>query len=367
MLRIGHLKAELTGRHTIRTGGNRAGDDVHAMIGQHTRHIAQQVRTIERLHLNLDHEYALGTGPLHVDHTFRLPLLQVQHVLAIHTMHGHALVTRDETDDLISRHRHATACQFDPDVTHTLDGDAQRTGGVLLVALDLFERQRLLLHLFVDLVAAGILHQMRNHILRGNLTVADGREHGIRVGEIEFVGDADQRFRSQQRGNRQIALAHGSCQLITAFFDGFSTSFLAEPLTNLVAGLRAFGETQPITGRPRGIGFGGQHFDGIAILQFGVQRHQASVHTGAHGAVAHFGMHGVGEVNRSGLGRQRHDLALRREHVDFRGAQIFFQGAEEFVGIRSLARPIGKLLDPFEIIGLGKLLVLTALAVGLIR
>ena len=138
-------------------------------------------------------------------------------------------------------------------------------------------------------------------------------------------------------------------------------------MTNLVAGLRAFGETQPITGRPRGIGFGGQHFDGVAILQFGVQRHQASVHTGAHGAVAHFGMHGVGEVNRSGLGRQRHDLALRREHIDFRGAQIFFQGAEEFVGIRSLARPIGKLLDPFEIIGLGKLLVLTALAVGLIR
>ena len=79
------------------------------------------------------------------------------------------------------------------------------------------------------------------------------------------------------------------------------------------------------------------------------------------------GMHRIGEINRRRLGGKRHNLAFRREHVDFGGTQVFLQRAQEFVGIRSFTRPVGKLLNPLEIIGLAQLLILATLTIGLIR
>ena len=46
--------------------------------------------------------------------------------------------------------------------------------------------------------------------------------------------------------DRQIALAHRAGQLVAARLDGFSTTLLGEPLTNLVAGLRTLDEAQPL-------------------------------------------------------------------------------------------------------------------------
>lgn len=76
---------------------------------------------------------------------------------------------------------------------------------------------------------------MRDDVLRGDLAITNRHEHGFRVGKVQLVGDTHQCFRSQQRGDWQVALAHGARQLVTAFLDGFGTAFLAEPLTNLVA------------------------------------------------------------------------------------------------------------------------------------
>ncbi len=83
--------------------------------------------------------------------------------------------------------------------------------------------------------------------------------------------------------------------------------------------------------------------------------------------MADFGVHRVGEIDRRGLRRQGDDLALRSEHIHFGSAQILLERTKEFVGIRGLARPVGKLLNPLEVVGLAQLLVFAALAVRFVR
>ena len=145
------------------------------MIRKHTGHVGQQVAPVKRLHLDLDHEHALRAGPFDFDHAFRLAILQINHVLAVGAMHGNALVARDESDDLIPRHRHAATGELDPHVAHALDGHAAGARA-LDAAFDRLERQHLLLDLLVDFVGSRILDQVGDDVLRGDLTVADGRE-----------------------------------------------------------------------------------------------------------------------------------------------------------------------------------------------
>ena len=87
---------------------------------------------------------------------------------------------------------------------------------------------------------------MRDDVLRGDLSVANGGEHGVRVREVKVVGHTHQRFGRKQCVDRQIALAHRAGQFVAALLDGFGTTLLGEPLTNLVAGLRTLDEAQPI-------------------------------------------------------------------------------------------------------------------------
>ncbi len=71
----------------------------------------------------------------------------------------------------------------------------------------LLERQRLLLDFLIHLVvAARVTDQMRDDVLRGDLAITNRHEHGFRVGKVQLVGDAHQCFRSQQRGDWQVAL-----------------------------------------------------------------------------------------------------------------------------------------------------------------
>ena len=82
------------------------------------------MRAVQRLDLNLDHEQALGAGPFHRNHTLRLSLLKVEHVLAVGAVHGDALVAGDEADDVVAGHRRAAARELHPYVVHALDGNA---------------------------------------------------------------------------------------------------------------------------------------------------------------------------------------------------------------------------------------------------
>ena len=117
--------------------------------------------------------------------------------------------------------------------------------------------------------------------------------------------------------------------------------------------LRAFGLLTKLSQSrdgPAGVGFRRQNLDGVAIIERGVERHQTTVDARAHRTVAHFGVHGVREVDRRGVSGQGDDLALRREHVHFGRAEVFLERAQELVGIRGFAGPVGELLNPFEVI-----------------
>ena len=122
---------------------------------------------------------------------------------------------------------------------------------------------------------------MRDDILRGNLPFANRHEHGFGIGEIQLISNTDQCLGSQQSRNRKIALAHGSCQLIATFFNGFGSAFLAEPLANLVTGFRAFRKAQPVTRWTSRFRLRCKHFNGIAVYKLGVERYQTAVHAGA--------------------------------------------------------------------------------------
>ena len=238
---------------------------------------------------------------------------------------------------------------------------------MLLAAFHLPQRQHLLLDLLVDFGRSGVLDETGNHILCGDLAVADRRIHGVGVREIEFLGHADQRFRGQQRGNRQIALAHRTRQLVLAFLNRLGAAFLAEPLADLVARLRAFHEAQPVARRACSVGFRGEHFDRVAAFKFRVKRDEPPVDAGTHGAVADLGVHGIREINRRGIRRQGDDLAFRCEHVHFGSAEVLLERAKELVGIRRFAGPVGQLLDPLEVVGFVEVLAVLALAVVLVR
>ena len=49
--------------------------------------------------------------------------------------------------------------------------------------------------------------------------------------------------------------------------------------------------------------------------------------------VADVGVHRVGEIDRRRAARQRHDLSLRREHVDLVGEEVALDVLEEFLGV----------------------------------
>ena len=182
---------------------------------------------------------------------------------------------------------------------------------------------------------------MRDDVLRGDLPITDGGEHSVGVREIEVVGHTDQCLGGQQRIDRQVTFAHSAGQFVAAFLNSLGTTFLREPLADLVSCLRALDEAQPVARRTGGIGLGSQDLHGVAVVERGVERHQTPVDARAHRTVAHFGMHGIGEIDRCGMGRQRDDLALRREDIDFGRAEVFLQGTEEFVGIWGFRSPIG--------------------------
>ena len=83
--------------------------------------------------------------------------------------------------------------------------------------------------------------------------------------------------------------------------------------------------------------------------------------------VTHLSVHGVCKINRGRACRQRDDLALRSEHIYFAGAQIILQRAQEFVGIWGLARPVGQLLNPAQVILFAQLLLLVLRILSLTR
>ena len=128
--------------------------------------------------------------------------------------------------------------------------------------------------------------------------------------------------------------------------DSLFAAFLREPLADLVASPRALHEIEPPLTRSRIRALRGENLNHVAAAQGALQRHQATVYLGAHGAVTNLGVHGVSEVDGGGAGGQADHLALRREHVHLFSADFEAQRIEELVGIGGLRLPVRDMCKP---------------------
>jgi hypothetical protein len=88
------------------------------------------------------------------------------------------------------------------------------------------------------------------------------------------------------------------------------------------------------------------HLDHVAVLQLGAQRHLVAVDAAADGVVADVAVDGVREVDHRGAARQRHDLALGREHVDGIGEQVDLDVVPELGGVARLVLDVQQRLQP---------------------
>src|ERR1035438_3697202 len=114
-----------------------------------------------------------------------------------------------------------------------------------------------------------------------------------------------------------------------------------DDVADLVARAGGFYKREPVA---TGLGaLLGDDFDDVAIAQLVFQWHHAGVDFGAGAAMADVGMNGVGEVDRSGLARQHHDLPFGREAVDLLGVQVDLEAGHEVGGIAGLALPLDEL------------------------
>ena len=96
-----------------------------------------------------------------------------------------------------------------------------------------------------------------------------------------------------------------------------------------------------------GLGVRGRDdLDAVAVFQLGAQRHQLLVDLDRHAAVADIGVHRVGEVDRGGAARQRHDLALRREDVDLVREEVDLEMFEELDRVARLRLHLDQALQP---------------------
>ena len=62
--------------------------------------------------------------------------------------------------------------------------------------------------------------------------------------------------------------------------------------------------------------------------------------------MADIGVHGKGKVHRGGAARQRHDLALGREHIDFVGKQVDLDVFQKFGRVAMVGLDVEQRLQP---------------------
>ena len=84
----------------------------------------------------------------------------------------------------------------------------------------------------------------------------------------------------------------------------------------------------------------------VAVLELGAQRQELVVDARGDAVVADVGVHGVREVDGRGAARQRHDLALRREHVDLVGKEVALDVLEKFLRVARFRLDLEQALQP---------------------
>ena len=92
---------------------------------------------------------------------------------------------------------------------------------------------------------------------------------------------------------------------------------------------------------------GGDDLDAITVLEHRAQRHQLMVDLDGDAAIAHVGVHRIGEVHRGGVARQRQYPTLGREDIHLVGEQIDLDMLEKLGRIAAGALDVEQGLQPF--------------------
>ena len=117
-----------------------------------------------------------------------------------------------------------------------------------------------------------------------------------------------------------------------------------DDMLDLVARPRGLHQHQPVAaGQVPGL----RHdLDDVAVAQCVAQRHDAAVDLGSDAGVAHVGVDGVSEIDRSCVARQDHYLAFGRERVNLFRIQVHLQGRHELARVVHIALPLDQVPEP---------------------
>ena len=246
-------------------------------------------------------------------------MLELIDVMAVASVHRYARAAGDETDDGVSGHGSAAPGQLDVHITsvHAFHDDTGVSRPGTMTRPGRLGRQNPLREgLLCARLAAHGVHKSVDNMLSGDVPLADGRIQAIDVALIQGLSHVHERVVTHDPLDRQVLLAHGAGDRALARLDRLLPALLGEPGSDLVASPRRAHERQPVPAGAGALSLGCEDFDSVAILESGVQRHEAAVDARAHSAVPDLGVHGIGEVNRGGGARQRQNIAFGGEDVD---------------------------------------------------
>src|SRR5690606_20536220 len=96
---------------------------------------------------------------------------------------------------------------------------------------------------------------------------------------------------------RHVLLAHRAGDGLLAGLDRGVAALLGEPVLDLVAGAGALDEAEPVPAGARVRRLGGEHLDGVAVVEGRFEGDETPVDTGADTSVPDLGVDGVREVD----------------------------------------------------------------------
>ena len=259
-----------------------------------------------------------GAAPLHVDAALRL-VQQILDVGAGIGVDGDAAAARNVADDFVSRNRIAAFRAEDHQIVLAADLQAPASP-CRSMRLTVETRRSADLPRCLGLRRGyRFAERVGNNLARGKFAVTQVREQIFELRASVFGRDAQQiRFRNfLQAASR---LPRFALEQAASDFGGLLALDEVDPLADFAARARSAHEVQPVAAGH--VAFLREDFDHIAVGQAMPQRNDLAVHLCADALIADFGVNGVGKIDGRRAARQRHDVSLRREGVNFFGIQI---------------------------------------------
>src|SRR5699024_5181880 len=97
----------------------------------------------------------------------------------------------------------------------------------------------------------------------------------------------------------------------------FISALFTKPMTDSVSCPAGTHKAQPILGWSSTLVLVRKDFNRVTMIEHCIERNQAIINPGTHGAVTNLGVHTVGKIHGGRTGWESFDLSLGGEYVDF--------------------------------------------------